>query len=103
MEGMEIINSDVCENVMTQVKSFDYGKYSAKDVKAALEHESCTIEDFKALLSPAAEPFWSRSRKKQDLKQASTSATPYIFLLLCILQIIVKTTVFTAALTATTK
>ncbi|MBQ2212474.1 MAG: 2-iminoacetate synthase ThiH, partial [Ruminococcus sp.] len=57
MEGMEIINSDVCENVMTQVKSFDYGKYSAKDVKAALEHESCTIEDFKALLSPAAEPF----------------------------------------------
>ena len=64
MEGMEIINSDVCENVMTQVKSFDYGKYSAKDVKAALEHESCTIEDFKALLSPAAEPFLEQIAQK---------------------------------------
>ena len=62
MEGMEIINSDVCVNVMTQVKSFDYGKYSAKDVKAALEHESCTIEDFKALLSPAAEADRAKSK-----------------------------------------
>ena len=57
LPGMEKIESDVCKNVMEHMDSFDYLKYTAKDVKAALEHETCTIEDFKALLSPAAEPF----------------------------------------------
>ena len=57
LPDMEIIDSDVCSNVMEQMNSFDYSKYTAKDVKAALEHERCSIEDFKALLSPAAEPF----------------------------------------------
>lgn len=80
MEGMEIINSDVCENVMTQVKSFDYGKYSAKDVKAALEHESCTIEDFKALLSPAAEPFLEQIAQKARLETGKHFGnTVYLF------------------------
>lgn len=80
MEGMEIINSDVCENVMTQVKSFDYGKYSAKDVKTALEHESCTIEDFKALLSPAAEPFLEQIAQKARLETGKHFGnTVYLF------------------------
>ena len=80
MEGMEIINSDVCENVMTQVKSFDYGKYSAKDVKAALEHESCTIEDFKALLSPAGEPFLEQIAQKARLETGKHFGnTVYLF------------------------
>ena len=80
MEGMEIINSDVCENVMTQVKSFDYGKYSAKDVKAALEHESCTIEDFKALLSPAAEPFLEQIAQNARLETGKHFGnTVYLF------------------------
>lgn len=80
MEGMEIINSDVCENVMTQVKSFDYGKYSAKDVKAALEHESCTIEDLKALLSPAAEPFLEQIAQKARLETGKHFGnTVYLF------------------------
>ena len=57
MPDMEKIESDVCENVMSHMNSFDYTKYTARDVRAALEHETCTIEDFKALLSPAAEPF----------------------------------------------
>ena len=54
---MEVLESDICEKVMSQVNSFDYSKYTARDVKAALDHETCTLEDFKALLSPAAEPF----------------------------------------------
>ncbi len=57
MPGMEQIDSDVCEKVMSQVASYDYQKYTEKDVKAALEHRICSVEDFKALLSPAAEPF----------------------------------------------
>ena len=60
LPGMERIQSDVCANVMEQMNSYDYNKYTAKDVKAALEHETCTVEDFKALLSPAALPFLER-------------------------------------------
>ncbi len=54
---MEIIESDVCGKVMAQMKQYEADRYTAKDVRAALEHETCTIEDFKALISPAAEPF----------------------------------------------
>ena len=57
LPGMEQIQSDVCENVMSQVASYDYTHYTAKDVRAALSHPVCSLEDFKALLSPAAEPF----------------------------------------------
>ena len=57
LPGMEIIESDVCGKVMTQMEQHEADRYTAKDVRAALEHETCTIEDFKALISPAAEPF----------------------------------------------
>ena len=57
LPGMEIIESDVCRKVMAQMKQYEADRYTAKDVRAALEHETCTIEDFKALISPAAEPF----------------------------------------------
>ncbi len=57
MPGMEQISSDVRERVMEQVEAYNYASYTAADVQAALEHEVCSIEDFKALLSPAAEPF----------------------------------------------
>ena len=50
LPGMEQIESDVCENVLSHMNTYDQSKYTAKDVKAALEHESCSIEDFKALL-----------------------------------------------------
>lgn len=40
MEGMEQIKSDVMDKVMSQMHSYDYEKYTAKDVKAALEHET---------------------------------------------------------------
>ncbi|MBQ7871427.1 MAG: 2-iminoacetate synthase ThiH [Oscillospiraceae bacterium] len=57
LPGMEIIESDVCRQVLSQMERYDYAAYTARDVRAALEHDTCTIEDFKALLSPAAEPF----------------------------------------------
>ena len=57
LPGMEKIESDVCENVLRHMRSYDASRYTAADVRAALEHERCSIEDFKALLSPAAQPF----------------------------------------------
>lgn len=57
LPGMEIIESEVCGKVMDQMEQYEADRYTAKDVQVALEHETCTIEDFKALISPAAEPF----------------------------------------------
>ncbi len=57
MPGMEQIKSDIMEKVMSRVRSYDYDSYTARDVRAALNHETCSVEDFMALLSPAAEPF----------------------------------------------
>ncbi len=57
LPGMEIIKSDVRSKVMEHMNSFDYSKYTGRDVMKALEHDTCSIEDFKALLSPAAESF----------------------------------------------
>ena len=64
LPGMEIIESDVCEQVLSQMNSFDYSIYTARDVRAALDHETCSVEDFKALLSPAAEPFLEEMAQK---------------------------------------
>ncbi len=78
--GMEKIESDVCKNVMEQMNSFDYSKYTAKDVKAALEHETCTIEDFKALLSPVAEPFLEQMAQRARLETSKHFGnTVYLF------------------------
>lgn len=68
LPGMEKISSDVCANVMEQMNSFDYSKYTAEDVKAALARETCSIEDFKALLSPAAEPFLEQMAQRARLE-----------------------------------
>ena len=54
---MEVIQSDVREQVLSHMNSYDASRYTAKDVRRALEKETCSIEDFKALLSPAAAPF----------------------------------------------
>ena len=77
---MERIQSDVCENVMSQMKSYDYSLYTAADVKAALEHENCSIEDFKALLSPAAQPFLEQMAQRARLETSKHFGnTVYLF------------------------
>lgn len=80
LPGMEIIQSDVCENVMAQMNSYDYTKYTARDVRAALEHETCSVEDFKALLSPAAEPFLEQMARRARLETSKHFGnTVYLF------------------------
>lgn len=80
LPGMEQIESDVCRRVMEQMESYDCEKYTAKDVKAALEHEICSIEDFKALLSPAAEPFLEQmARRARQETSRHFGNTVYLF------------------------
>ena len=80
LPGMEIIESDVCSQVMSQMNSYDYSKYTARDVRAALEHTTCSIEDFKALLSPAAEPFLEQMAERARLETSKHFGnTVYLF------------------------
>ena len=80
LPGMEIIESDVCSQVMTQMNSYDYSKYTSRDVRAALEHTTCSIEDFKALLSPAAEPFLEQMAERARLETSKHFGnTVYLF------------------------
>lgn len=55
--GMEVISSDILERILEGVGRFDYDAFSEKDVVRALNADAPTIDDFGALLSPAAVPF----------------------------------------------
>ena len=80
LPGMDVIESDVCKNVMEHFESYDYSKYTAKDVRRALDSERCSIEDFKALLSPAAEPFLEQMAEKAQRETSKHFGnTVYLF------------------------
>lgn len=57
LPGMEKIDSDVKDRVLSAVASYDLGAYTAADVRRALGRDVCSEADFRALLSPAAAPF----------------------------------------------
>ncbi len=57
MDGMEVIGSDMLDEVISAMNAYDYESYSERDVKEALSKDVLTPKDFGALLSPAAAPF----------------------------------------------
>ena len=57
LPDMEIIDSDIQDRVLSAMNAYDPESYTAADVRRALDHERISVEDFKALLSPAAQPF----------------------------------------------
>ena len=56
LPDMEVIESNVMEQVIREMEQYDYSQYTRQDVLRALAHDYRTPEDFKALLSPAALP-----------------------------------------------
>lgn len=80
LPGMEKIESDICEKVISQMKAYDASKYTARDVRMALEHETCSVEDFKALLSPAAEPYLEQMAQRARMETSKHFGnTVYLF------------------------
>ena len=80
MEGMEQIKSDVMDKVMTEMHSYDPDRYTAEDVRRALYAETCTVEEFKALLSPAAAPFLEEMAERAKMETSKHFGnTVYIF------------------------
>lgn len=55
---MEVLEeSTVMDQVLEDMEAYDYNAYTAQEVIRALNKENRGPEEFKALLSPAAEPF----------------------------------------------
>ena len=80
MEGMEKIESDIMDKVLNAMNEYDYEKYTAVDVRRALSSDRCSIEDFKALLSPAAEPFLEEMAQKAKIETSKHFGnTVYLF------------------------
>ena len=80
MPDMEVLDSDVKDLVLQAMADYDYNTYTAADVQRALSHDTCSLEDFKALLSPAAAPFLEQMAQKAERVTAEHFGnTVYIF------------------------
>lgn len=80
MDGMEQISPDIRNKVISAMNEYDYGKYTATDVLRTLEKDTCSVEDFKALLSPAAEPFLEKMAEKAKYETSKHFGnTVYLF------------------------
>lgn len=69
LPGMEQIPDDIMNQVVTAMNNYDYTKYTAADVRRALDADDRTPEDFAALLSPAALPYL------EEIAQAARAET----------------------------
>lgn len=69
MEGMEVIPHDTFDRVIAEIKAYNPSDYSEDDVLRAIKSESCSVEDFKALLSPAAEMHLEQIAEKASLER----------------------------------
>lgn len=69
LPGMEIIGSDVMDQVIAARNAYDDGAYGPENVRQALHKERLGPDDFKALLSPAAFPFL------EDMARAARAKT----------------------------
>ena len=56
LPDMEVLESDVMDQVLSAAEQYDPDMFTAEDVRMALAHEYRTPEDFGAPLSPAALP-----------------------------------------------
>lgn len=54
LPGMEVLESDIMDQVISKMNAYDYDSYTDEDVVRALNKENRSIDDFAALLSPAA-------------------------------------------------
>lgn len=68
MDDMEQIPHEILDNVVAEIESYRAEDYTASDVIRAIESDRCSLEDFKALLSPAAEPFLEQIARKARLE-----------------------------------
>ncbi|MBM4764412.1 2-iminoacetate synthase ThiH [Bacillus sp. B15-48] len=68
LDGMEKIDSDLMEKVLTGMEKYNYEKYTGRDVENALNKETLSIDDYAAILSPAALPYLEKMARKAKVE-----------------------------------
>lgn len=80
LPDMEVIDSTILDEVIEKMENYDYDKYTAADVRIAINRDSRTPEDFEALLSPAALPFLEEiAAKAQEETRKHFGNSIYLF------------------------
>lgn len=69
LEGMEIISHEIYDAVLKEMNGYRPEHYGDSDVMRAFEHESCSVDDFKVLLSPAAGKYMEQLAKRAKLEK----------------------------------
>lgn len=67
-DEMEAIDSDLMEHVLSLAEAYNYNEYKSNNVKLALSKDVLSIEDFAALLSPAAAGCLEQMAQKAKLE-----------------------------------
>ena len=101
--GMEQIDSDIQDTVISRMNQCDFDSYTAADVRRALQKDVLSPEDFAALLSPAADPFLEEMAHRAQQETRKHFGNSVMMFTPCTLPTTAKITASTAALTATTK
>ncbi|SHK18052.1 2-iminoacetate synthase ThiH [Desulforamulus aeronauticus] len=68
MAGMEAIDSNIMDKVLNKIADYDYQQFNGQDVKKALEKQQLSIDDYAAILSPAALPYLEVMAQKAILE-----------------------------------
>ncbi len=68
LENMEILSSDMLDTTLTKIDEYDYNKFTAQDVRIALQKDTLNLHDYGALLSPVAENFLEEMAQKAKIE-----------------------------------
>lgn len=79
-EGMDVIESDIMDNILNLTSKYDYNTYTKDDVLKALSKDILNLEDFGALLSPVATnmlELMAQRSKKETAKHFGNTVTMF--------------------------
>ncbi len=67
-KGMEAIDSHIMNQVLKLTSEYNYSRYTDRDVEKALMKSRLSIDDYGAVLSPAATPFLEYMARKASME-----------------------------------
>nr|WP_222703599.1 2-iminoacetate synthase ThiH [Campylobacter hyointestinalis] len=80
LENQEIIDHSVMDRILKEWQESDFDSFSSEDVLKAISNDNRSLDDFKALLSPAAAPFLEdMARVAKSVKERYFGKNIYLF------------------------
>ncbi|CUU74144.1 thiamine biosynthesis protein ThiH [Campylobacter hyointestinalis] len=80
LENQEIIDHSVMDRILKEWQESDFDSFSSEDVLKAISNDKRSLDDFKALLSPAAAPFLEDiARVAMSVKERYFGKNIYLF------------------------